>query len=83
MPDSDSILETVARLADEFMERCRAGEAPTIQEYMDRYPNHARQIEELFPALAIMVIVLGGMIGTIIIAMFLPLVEMINSLNAG
>jgi type IV pilus assembly protein PilC len=31
----------------------------------------------------IMVIVLGGMIGTIIIAMFLPLVEMINSLNAG
>lgn len=30
----------------------------------------------------IMVIVLGGMIGTIIIAMFLPLVEMINSLNA-
>ncbi|MBZ0172111.1 MAG: type II secretion system F family protein, partial [Phycisphaerales bacterium] len=31
----------------------------------------------------LMVIVLGGMIGTIIIAMFLPLVEMINSLNAG
>ena len=31
----------------------------------------------------IMVIVLGGIIGTIIIAMFLPLVEMINSLNAG
>ena len=31
----------------------------------------------------IMVIVLGGMIGTIIIAMFLPLVEMINSLNGG
>lgn len=30
----------------------------------------------------LMVIVLGGMIGTIIIAMFLPLVEMINSLNA-
>ncbi len=31
----------------------------------------------------LMVIVLGGIIGTIIIAMFLPLVEMINSLNAG
>lgn len=31
----------------------------------------------------LMVVVLGGMIGTIIIAMFLPLVEMINSLNAG
>lgn len=29
----------------------------------------------------IMVVVLGGMVGTIIIAMFLPLVEMINSLN--
>ena len=31
----------------------------------------------------LMVIVLGGIIGTIIIAMFLPLVEMINQLNAG
>ena len=31
----------------------------------------------------LMVIVLGGIIGTIIIAMFLPLVEMINSLNGG
>jgi type IV pilus assembly protein PilC len=31
----------------------------------------------------LMVIVLGGIIGTIIIAMFLPLVEMINSLNSG
>ena len=30
----------------------------------------------------LMVIVLGGIIGTIIIAMFLPLVEMINSLNS-
>ncbi|USN98418.1 MAG: type II secretion system F family protein [Phycisphaeraceae bacterium] len=30
----------------------------------------------------LMVVVLGGLIGTIIIAMFLPLVEMINSLNS-
>jgi len=29
----------------------------------------------------IMVVVLGGMVGTVIVAMFLPLVEMINSLN--
>jgi type IV pilus assembly protein PilC len=31
----------------------------------------------------LMVVVLGGMVGTIVIAMFLPLVEMINSLNSG
>jgi type IV pilus assembly protein PilC len=31
----------------------------------------------------LMVIVLGGMVGTIIIAMFLPLVEMIESVSGG
>jgi len=31
----------------------------------------------------LMVVVLGGMVGTIVVAMFLPLVEMINSLNSG
>ncbi len=31
----------------------------------------------------LMVVVLGGMVGTIVVAMFLPLVEMINSLNGG
>ncbi len=31
----------------------------------------------------LMVVVLGGMVGTIVVAMFLPLVSMINSLNSG
>ncbi len=31
----------------------------------------------------LMVVVLGGMVGTIVVAMFLPLVEMINSLQGG
>ncbi len=31
----------------------------------------------------LMVVVLGGMVGTIVVAMFLPLVSMINSLGAG
>jgi len=29
------------------------------------------------------VVVLGGMVGTIVVAMFLPLVAMISSLNSG
>jgi type IV pilus assembly protein PilC len=31
----------------------------------------------------LMVVVIGGIVGTIVIAMFLPMVEMINSLAAG
>ena len=31
----------------------------------------------------LMVIVLGGIVGTIVVAMFMPMVAMINSLNAG
>src|SRR5258708_32093733 len=40
------------QLAEEFAERYRRGERPSLQEYVDRYPNLADDIRELFPALA-------------------------------
>ena len=37
--------------ANDFVERCARGEAPTIKEYEDRYPEIAGAIRDLFPAL--------------------------------
>ncbi len=39
------------QLAEEFAERFRRGERPTLDEYIDRYPELADDIRELFPAL--------------------------------
>src|ERR1700719_4491417 len=40
------------RLADEFAERFRRGERPSVKEYVDRYPHLADEILSLFPAMA-------------------------------
>ena len=40
------------RLADEFAERFRCGERPSLSEYIERYPNLAEEIREFFPVLA-------------------------------
>ncbi len=48
MSDSDSsIVET---LADEFAERLRRGESPSISEYADAHPECADEIRDLFPS---------------------------------
>ncbi len=39
-------------LADSFVARLRAGERPALSEYVERYPEFAADILELFPALA-------------------------------
>ncbi len=39
-------------IADEFAARVRRGETPTIDEYVDRHPDHAEPIREFFPMLA-------------------------------
>jgi serine/threonine-protein kinase len=44
----------VGLLAEEFAERLRRGERPSLTEYTSRYPEHADEIRELFPALAMM-----------------------------
>jgi WD40 repeat protein/serine/threonine protein kinase len=41
-------------LAEEFVARYRLGERPPLSEYLARYPEHAEQIRDLFPALVLM-----------------------------
>lgn len=50
MSESNSDRDPVETLAEEFMERCRRGEAPSISEYARRHPDHAADIYSLFPA---------------------------------
>jgi len=52
MPSSDSPCDVLlARLAEEFVERHRRGEQPAISEYIERHPDLAADIRDLFPAL--------------------------------
>ena len=46
--------DPVEALAEEFMERKRRGEQPTLEEYVDRYPELADEIRDIFPALLMM-----------------------------
>jgi eukaryotic-like serine/threonine-protein kinase len=39
-------------VAEEFVERCRKGESPSIAEYEGRFPEHAETIRKLLPAVA-------------------------------
>jgi tetratricopeptide (TPR) repeat protein len=54
MSDSDSGADPLGPLADEFLERHRRGERPTLTEYAARHPELAEQIRELFAALLVM-----------------------------
>lgn len=49
---SDSSRDPLEALAEEFVERHRRGERPSIDEYAARRPELADEIRELFPALA-------------------------------
>jgi WD40 repeat protein/tetratricopeptide (TPR) repeat protein len=44
----------VELLAEEFLDRKRRGERPTLQDYLDRHPELAEEIRDLFPALLMM-----------------------------
>ncbi len=46
----DTQRNPVEVLAEEFAERHRSGESPTIAEYAAKYPELAEQIETLFPS---------------------------------
>jgi eukaryotic-like serine/threonine-protein kinase len=54
---SSSNYMLLTKLADEFAARYRAGERPSLQEYLDRYPGLADEIRELFPAMVEMELV--------------------------
>jgi WD40 repeat protein/serine/threonine protein kinase len=50
--DSSERFVRLNQLADEFAERYRRGERPSLQEYIARHPELADDIREYFPALA-------------------------------
>src|SRR5262249_52990678 len=49
--DSSARYVLLNRLADEFAERYGRGERPSVQEYLDKHPDLADDILDLFPAL--------------------------------
>jgi hypothetical protein len=54
MADSSGDRNPVEELAEEFAERYRRGERPSLTEYEEKYPDLAEQIRDLFPALVLM-----------------------------
>src|SRR5436309_15888241 len=54
MASTDSRSEIVLALAEEFLDRYRKGERPPLKEYIDRHPELAAEIKEVFPAMAMM-----------------------------
>ena len=54
LDDSSGDREPVEVLAEEFLERLRKGERPSLAEYKQRYPELAEDIDDVFPALAMM-----------------------------
>jgi WD40 repeat protein/serine/threonine protein kinase len=54
MSAAESPSGIVLQLAEEFLERYRQGERPSLKEYIDRHPELAAEIREVFPAMAMM-----------------------------
>jgi WD40 repeat protein/serine/threonine protein kinase len=54
MSASESKSTLVQELAEEFLERYRQGQRPSLKEYIDRHPHLAADIREVFPAMALM-----------------------------
>ncbi len=55
MSDNDSsVVDPIGRIADEFVEAFRQGQRPSVEEFARRYPEHADEIREMLPALALM-----------------------------
>src|SRR5262245_64364198 len=51
---SESRSGLVMELAEEFLDRYRKGERPPLREYIERHPELASEIKEVFPAMAMM-----------------------------
>lgn len=54
MNDHDSASSLLLHLAEEFAARCRRGERPSVQEYIDKHPDLAEHIRDTFPAMMVM-----------------------------
>jgi hypothetical protein len=49
--DGGTTRDPMDRLAESFLERFRRGERPSITDYIANNPDHASDIQKLFPAL--------------------------------
>jgi WD40 repeat protein/serine/threonine protein kinase len=49
--DTDASGDDVSALAKEFLDRCRSGERPSIEQYARDYPQWSERIRELFPVI--------------------------------
>src|SRR5215470_16037243 len=54
MNSSSDARNPVELLAEDFLDRKRRGEKPTLREYVERHPDLAEEIRDLFPALLMM-----------------------------
>src|SRR5437016_301185 len=54
MSSAGSRSGVVLALAEEFLARYRRGERPALKEYIDRHPELAAEIRQVFPAMALM-----------------------------
>lgn len=54
MSASESRSAMVLELAEEFLERYRRGQRPSLKEYIDRHPELASEIKDVFPAMTLM-----------------------------
>ncbi|MCA9105030.1 MAG: hypothetical protein KDA83_06375, partial [Planctomycetales bacterium] len=52
--DADAADELLAELLEEFTQRLRRGESPSIAEYRQRHPELAEDIDDIFPSIAAM-----------------------------
>src|SRR5215831_9092901 len=52
--NEERVRDPVEQLAEDFLERYRRGEHPSLSEFIARAPEHAGEIRELFPALVLM-----------------------------
>jgi WD40 repeat protein/serine/threonine protein kinase len=49
-----SAADPFGQIADEFVEAIRRGKSPSVEEFAQRYPEHADAIREILPALVLM-----------------------------
>jgi serine/threonine protein kinase/WD40 repeat protein len=53
-PETQSQSGLVMELAEEFLDRYRKGQRPPLREYIEKHPELAGEIREVFPAMAMM-----------------------------
>src|SRR5215467_6878122 len=50
-PPKSSAYDLLDQLVEEFAERYRRGQRPSLQEYLDKYPHLADDLREVLPAM--------------------------------